>query len=186
MKTTFVHLDRWLGRGDMACAWIASAALLVMMVVTFADVFMRYLLNAPLQWGFDLITNYLLAASFFFGFSFALWRNEHVAVDFFARRLRGDHYHRGVGIGYLTVSLMFAAIIWFGAHETWTAWANDEGLMGVYVWPTWPAKAIVPLGLLPLFLRLVHRGTAHLLAVRDPQLREQLRLDLSQDLIPKE
>lgn len=186
MKATLVRMDAWLGRVDLLYVTLAAAALLAMMGVTFVDVFMRYVMNAPLKWGFDLITNYLLGASFFFGFSFALWRNEHVAVDYFARMLRVEHYQWGVGVGYLVVSLMFAMIIWLGAVEAWLAWANNEGLMGAYVWPTWPAKAVVPVGLVPLFLRLVHRGVAHLVTARDPELRDALRIDLSQDPLPKE
>lgn len=186
MESTLLRLDRWLGRVDLLYAVLAAAALLVMMIVTFFDVFMRYVLNAPLAWGFDLITNYLLGASFFFGFSFALWRNEHVAVDYFARMLRVEHYHWGVGTGYLVVSLMFAMAIWLGAVDAWSAWVNNEGLMGVHVWPTWPAKAVVPVGLAPLFLRMVHRGMAHLLAARNRALRDVLRIDLSQEPIPKE
>jgi TRAP-type C4-dicarboxylate transport system permease small subunit len=186
MRSALLRADRWLGRLDLGLATLAAVALLAMMGVTFVDVFMRYLLNAPLRWGFDLITNYLLAASFFFGFSFALWRNEHVAVDYFARSLPARMYHRSVGAGFLVASLMFAVVIWLGAAETWHAWEENEGLMGAYVWPTWPAKAVIPIGLLPLFLRMVHRGISHLVGARDAMLSQALGLNLGQEPLPKE
>lgn len=186
MKSTLLVADRSLGRLDACLAALAAACLLAMMGVTFVDVFMRYALNAPLRWSFDLITNYLLTASFFFGFAFALGRNEHVAVDYFARSLPPSLYHWGVGVGFLVASLMFAVVIWLGAAETWHAWVENESLMGAYVWPVWPAKAVIPIGLIPLLLRMVHRGIAHLAAAGDATLRAPLRLALGKEPLPKE
>lgn len=186
MKRILLRTDGWLGRLDLVLAALSALALLGMMGVTTIDVVMRYAFNAPLRWGFDLITNYLLVMAFFFGFSFALGRNEHVAVDFFARSLPTSVYQRAVSAGFLVVAVMFILISWLSAVDAWSAWRNDEALMGSLLWPTWPSKAIIPLGLIPLILRLIHRSIAHWIATDDETFRTALRIDLSQEPLPKE
>lgn len=186
MKNILLRCDIWLTRLDIALVSVAAAAILAMMGITFADVILRYIFNAPLPWAFDLIANYLLIASFFFAFSFAVKLNEHVAVDFFARRIAPALYHRAVGMGYLIVSVVFVGIGYLGAIETIHAWEGNEATIGALIWPIWPAKIIVPIGMFPLALRVLHRGLAHLAAGGDETFEQHLGLALSHDLIPEE
>lgn len=176
MKSYLITMDRWLHRIDMIYIGVAAIFATVMMLVTFADVGMRYVLNSPLSWAYDLVTNYLLISTFFFSFSYALSRNEHVAIDVFAQQLPSEWYHRCLAVGYLAVTVVFVTIAWLGLQETLHAYTTNEAMMGAIVWPTWPAKAIVPLGMLPLFVRTAHRGIAHLLADGDTEFQDALAL----------
>lgn len=179
MRNLLIRMDRWLRRIDIAYISVASIFAVVMMLVTFADVGMRYIFNSPLAWAYDLVTNYLLLSTFFLSFSYALSRNEHVAIDVFAQRLPSAWYHCGLAGGYLIVTVVFATIGWLGLQETIQAYSTNEAMMGALVWPMWPAKAIVPLGMLPLFLRTAHRGIAHLLAEGDDEFQGALALSPS-------
>ncbi len=186
LKMALLRCDAWLSRLDTLLVSVAAAAVMAMMGITFFDVILRYVFNAPLAWAFDLITNYLLIASFFFSFSYALKVNEHVAVDFFARRISPPLYHRTVGIGYLIASLVFFGIAYLGAVDTIVAWQGNEATIGALIWPIWPAKIIVPIGMIPLALRVVHRGLGHLAAGGDAAFEQHLGLALSRDLVPEE
>jgi TRAP-type C4-dicarboxylate transport system permease small subunit len=176
MRPLLIRADRWLLRLDKLLAGAAAAAIVIMMAVTAADVVMRYIFNAPLAWAYDLITHYLLVAGFFFGFSYTLRVNHHISVDFFARRLPEQVYHLWLAIGCLAVTFIFAFIAWMGAVDAYHAWRNDEVIFGALIWPTWPAKAIVPIGMVPLALRCLHRAAAHVAARSDHETQAALEI----------
>lgn len=152
----------WMRKFNYALTWIenllvmvAAICVLAMMIVTGADVLMRYVLGAPFSWAFDLLTRYLLIAAFFCSFGYTLRVGGHVAVDYFIpkwpARLRG----RLLGAAYLLASVIVLVICWVTAVETVEAWRSDEIIAGVIEWPVWLSKIIVPIGLAPLSLRLL-------------------------------
>jgi TRAP-type C4-dicarboxylate transport system permease small subunit len=163
MKAFLARAEPMIGALENTLAALAGVSILVMMGVTFVDVLMRYAFNAPLRWVFDLVTLYLLPAAFFFGFSFALRRGEHVAVDYFARRIPVSLDRALVGTGLIAAAALFSVIAWLGAAEAWSAWVKQEATMGEIAWPAWPSKSVIPIGMLPLVLRSIHLGLANLL-----------------------
>ncbi|UUZ62629.1 TRAP transporter small permease [Polaromonas sp. P1-6] len=186
MKDLLLRTDRWLWRMDMVLICIAGLAVLVMMSVTFADVFMRYALNAPLRWAYDLITQYLLIGSFFFAFSYALRTNENVAVDFFSRKIPPSVHSALMCAGHAVAALIFIGVTWLTTLDTLEAWRNDEAFVGALVWPTWSAKIVIPLGALALVLRLVHRSLAYAASMGDPAFQQAAGLENNQLMALKE
>lgn len=63
---------------------IAAALLFAMMCLTFVDVVLRYVFNAPVPGGFEL-TELMLASLVFLGLPLVTLHREHVAVDLFDR-----------------------------------------------------------------------------------------------------
>ncbi|MES6530794.1 TRAP transporter small permease subunit, partial [Cutibacterium acnes] len=61
--------------------FIAVAFLFIIMVLVVADVFMRYVVNRPFSFTYDLIGLYLLAGVFFLTLSDGLREHAHVGVD---------------------------------------------------------------------------------------------------------
>jgi TRAP-type C4-dicarboxylate transport system permease small subunit len=186
VKDLLLRADRWLWRMDIALISISGLAVLVMMGVTFADVFMRYALNAPLPWVYDLVTQYLLIGSFFFAFSYALRINENVAVDFFSRNIPAPVHAALMCAGHAVAAVIFIGIAWLTALDTLEAWHNDEAFVGALVWPTWSAKLIVPLGALALVLRLTHRSLAYAASMGDPAFQRAAGLEDTQLLAIKD
>ncbi|MGH7461738.1 MAG: TRAP transporter small permease [Longimicrobiales bacterium] len=185
MKAFLLKADAWLWKMDLAFIAIAGLAILLMMGVTAADVVMRYAFHSPIRWAFEFVTQYLLIGSFFFAFSHTLRTNENVAVDYFARNIPMPAYHTVMGTGFAVSAVIFAAICWLSAHDTYDAWRNNEALMGALIWPTWSAKVIVPIGAAALVLRLLHRAFAHWSSIGDEEFREVIGLENSQQLIVK-
>ena len=64
----------------------ASALLMMMMVLTFADVVARYLINRPIRGGFE-ITELTLLVLIFAGLPLVSHADEHVTMDFIDRIL---------------------------------------------------------------------------------------------------
>lgn len=63
-----------------AISYLAACWLMLLMVLTCADVFGRYFLNTPIPGGFEL-TEMLLAALIFTGLPLVTLNNDHVTVD---------------------------------------------------------------------------------------------------------
>lgn len=61
---------------------VAASLLMLLMLLTCADVAARYLFNSPIRGGFEL-TEWLLAALIFAGLPVVTLRGEHVTVDLF-------------------------------------------------------------------------------------------------------
>lgn len=136
----------------------AGLMLLLMMLITAVDVAMRYVFHAPLPWGFDLVTQYLLVATFFFSFSIALRMGEHVAVDYFVRSFHPGVRHWAMSVAWLACGALAATVAVIAVIETIHAWRQGEVVAGVIPWPVWAQKAIVAAGMAPLALRLVLLG----------------------------
>ena len=152
---TFDSLARALGRLERAGLFVAGAAFIAMMLVTVADVVMRYLFNSPLTWSFDLITNYLMAAGFFLAVSATQARRQHVNVDVLAR-LMPDRLRAAImAAAGVAVVILFALIWWTGAVQFWEAWSKGLVLDGTIPWPRWPTYLLIPLGLTLMVPRLL-------------------------------
>lgn len=180
MSGLMLKADRWLTRLDLVLAGAAAAIIAVMMMLSSVDVVMRYAFNSPIAWAYDLIINYLLVASFFFGLSYTLRMNHHICVDFFVRMLPTKGYQWSMALGCLAAAAIFASITWFGLRDAIHAWTHDEVAFGALIWPMWAAKAVIPIGMAPLALRCLHRAVAHAAFHSDKAMQAQLGLRLDQ------
>lgn len=66
--------------GVRGLAAVSGAAIVAIMLLTCADVFLRYLFNAPIEGTLDL-TQMLMVAIVFFGLAYCGWTGGHVVVD---------------------------------------------------------------------------------------------------------
>lgn len=135
-------------------AAMAGLLMVLMMLLTAVDVVMRYALKTPLAWAFDLVTHYMLVASFFFSFSIALRLGEHVAVDFFVGKFHPGARRAAMALAWAACALLAGVVTVTAAHEAWLAWREAEVIAGVIPWPVWLQKAIIAAGMAPLSVRL--------------------------------
>ena len=80
----------WGRRVEGVLGVAASAILLVMMLLTFLDVVLRYLFNRPMAGAFE-VTELLLLVLIFAGLPLVTYADEHALMDF-----AGDPHERGV------------------------------------------------------------------------------------------
>ena len=103
---------------------IASAVILFcMMMLTFVDVVMRYLLNWPIRGGFE-ITELMLLVLIFAGLPLVSHADEHVTMDFIDRVLPA----RALDLLMRVVHALCAAVMFF---LTWQVWLK-AGKIGAY------------------------------------------------------
>ena len=90
---------------------MASAALVVMMLLTSADVFMRYLFNRPITGTYDLVS-LLGAVLVAFAMPYTMLRKGHVAVEVLVQNLsRGKQLIVETLTHLVSVSL-FLMLVW--------------------------------------------------------------------------
>jgi TRAP-type transport system small permease protein len=104
----------WERRADAVLGIAASILLFLMMLLTFADVVARYLVNRPIRGGFEL-TELTLLVLIFAGLPLVSRADEHVTMDFVDRLLppRGR-------IAWIRIMHAICAAIMF--FLTWQVW----------------------------------------------------------------
>ena len=140
---------------DDALMVLGCAMLFALMLVVVADVSLRYLANAPLQWSYEVVSSYLMPGLFFLAVSHTLKSNAHVSVD-----ILHNHVSRTTRYVFETVCTLaalpvFAICAWVAARHTWSDFqsaATSTSGLGV---PTWTVSILLPIGFGLLSLRLL-------------------------------
>lgn len=124
---------------------LAGVAVCLVVVVTFYEVILRYVLNRPTGWSVQFSGYFLLAAAFF-SFSYALHKDNHVRVELVLEHLPGRIRSILLLVGYV-IGLAFCAVL------TW-----QTGLMAIRAYkenwfspdliqvPLGPVYSVMPLG----------------------------------------
>ena len=105
---------KWERQADAVLGLAASILLLLMMLLTFADVVARYLLDRPIRGAFE-ITELALLVLIFAGLPLVSHADEHVTMDFIDRILP----LRMVGLWIRMIHAVCAAIMFFLAWQVW-------------------------------------------------------------------
>jgi TRAP-type C4-dicarboxylate transport system permease small subunit len=101
----------WERRADAVLGVAASALLLCLMLLTFADVVARYLLNRPIRGAFE-VTELLLLVLIFAGLPLVSHADEHVTMDFIDRMLPPGALAPFVRAVHALVAAMFFFLTW--------------------------------------------------------------------------
>jgi TRAP-type C4-dicarboxylate transport system permease small subunit len=112
----------WERSADAVLGIAASALLFLMMLLTFADVVARYLLNRPIRGAFE-ITELTLLVLIFAGLPLVSHADEHVTMDFIDRLLP----RRAVRFLIRVVHALCAALMFF---LTWQVWIKAGKIAG--------------------------------------------------------
>jgi TRAP-type C4-dicarboxylate transport system permease small subunit len=151
---TFQRLYRTYGRLLRGFGLISEFATLVMMVLVVANIFGRYVLNRPLNGTLEF-TESLLVLIIFLSLALTQYDGGHIRVTLLTRRLP-KAYARGA-----TVVCMLCGAAFFGwcAYAAWIfayqAWTFNEYEWGTVVFPLYPVKFVVFLGILLLAVQFV-------------------------------
>lgn len=155
------RFDALLRRLESVVSLAAVIAMFAIMTIVVSDVFMRYVLNSPFAWAYDLVGLYLLATVFFFSLSGTFAAHAHVSVDLLMHQLGPLGRRRAETLGALVGLMVMAPIAWVGFQRMLESLAGDDRLPGALPWPTWIADALVPIGAGLLALRLVLSFVGH-------------------------
>ncbi len=124
----------WERRADLILGVAASAILMTMMCLTFADVVARYVLHRPVPGAFE-VTELLLLVLIFAGLPLVSHADEHVTMDFVDRLLgpRGrERLWRLVQGASALMMLGLTWLVWLKANRIWAYRDATDVLRIVY------------------------------------------------------
>ncbi|MBR0992518.1 TRAP transporter small permease [Bradyrhizobium japonicum] len=154
-----------LGVLERALTVIAAISLFAIMALVVADVFMRYVMNSPLSFTYDLIGLYLMAGVFFLTLSDTLRVHAHVGVDILLSRAPPVGRRLSEIVTALTGLFVFVLISKVGFERALDNYEQHDVLAGAISWPTWISAALVPFGCGVLVLRLALQLVGNLLSL---------------------
>ncbi len=156
----------------MVFTWIGAAALIILVLTTFANVMGRYLLRMPLTGAVE-ISQLFLVVTVFFGVAYTEVRKQHVTFDevvvHFPRRLRAAV----IGIMYFLVGIYALVMSW---QETLLALAYmtpSVRVTDVLKIPIAPAMFIIAIGSLLWGLELLLNALSPLDAFEHEDIKKQ-------------
>jgi TRAP-type transport system small permease protein len=123
-------------------AYAGGVLLLALMVFTVADVFLRYVFNAPLKSVYEF-TEFVMAAVVFLGIAYTGWVGGHIAVDMLSKWLDQPRWR------WITATLTFASAALFAliaCRATLETLATLNQVSNRLGWPHYPFRFTVAVG----------------------------------------
>ena len=154
MEGCLFHVDRGLSLSEKVLAGVAVVIVNTVMLMITADVIMRYVFNRPII-GTYALAELAMVGIVFLGVGYVQSLKGHVNVPLLVQRLNPKTQLIVSIFGYLVGVFALSIIIWGSGQATWVAFVNGEATLGLVNFLIWPAKAIVPLGIGVLSLRLI-------------------------------
>lgn len=133
---------------------IAGALLFCMMTLTFIDVVLRYLFNAPLKGGFE-VTELMLVVLIFAALPLVSRREEHVVMDFLDRYIRLGFYRVLRALEHIvSAAVMFGMgwLMWQKAAKL-AAYGDTSAVLRIEL-----APYVYAIALLIYITALIHLG----------------------------
>ena len=142
--------------------WAVIALMAVMVVLVFANVVSRYLLNYSIVW-VEEVTRYMMVWVGFLGSGLVLRLGAHVAVDALQEALpvRAAQAVRAAIVAVLAVT--FAAMLWLGVRYCAFAWDQETPVLN---WPTGAVYLAIPIGAALMLAHLVFVARSYVLSRR--------------------
>lgn len=156
-KTSFAsRLVKLLSIVERFGAIISGAFVLIMMVLTTADVFMRYAFNSPITGNYELQPLLLVGVVFLAAASIQA-RRVHISLDLITShlpRVPQSSIRLFSDLFFLSFS---AVVFWQFILATRNAWITGDYYWGLVKFPLWPPYLIIAIGTCILSLRLIEQ-----------------------------
>jgi TRAP-type C4-dicarboxylate transport system permease small subunit len=155
------RLESVLASVERAVTLVAVVCLFAIMLIVVTDVFMRYVVNRPFSFTYDLVGLYLMAGLFYLALSDTFAIHAHVSVDILVHRFSVPVRRLCEIVTCLCGLAVFSLITWLGLNRAIEDFVNGDVLAGAIPWPSWVSAGLVPLGSAVLTLRLLLHLVAH-------------------------
>jgi TRAP-type C4-dicarboxylate transport system permease small subunit len=156
---TFERLYRGYGRFLRACGWVSQVSTFVMMLLVVANVLGRYLFNKPITGTLEF-TESLLVLIIFLSVAMTQYDGGHIRVTLLTRRLPRP-LARALVVGCMLVgAVFFGWCAYASGRFAYESWTFNEQEWGTVVFPLWPVKFVVFVGILMLAIQFLFDAIA--------------------------
>jgi TRAP-type mannitol/chloroaromatic compound transport system permease small subunit len=166
-----LNIDRFSAAVGKAFAWY-------ILILTFGEtyeVFVRYVMDDPTTWAYDVSYN-MYGALFFMAGAYTLSRNAHVRVDIWHRMWR-PRVQAGIDLLLYFVfffpgiiALMYAGYVYAG--ESWRY--HEVSVFSPYDIPIFPLKTLIPAGAVMLFVQGIAEVVRCVMCLRQGEWPQRL------------
>lgn len=133
----------------------AAIFLIIITVLTFTAVVMRYVLSLPFPGSFD-VSRLLLGVAIFWGIAVGAYRREHISVDILYQ-VMPPHIQRGMNlIGDIIFAGFMGLFAWMLLRQVERVYASGQTTFELSI-PIWPFQAVAWLGIVLCFIVLIAR-----------------------------
>ncbi len=150
MTNTFTKIVSWIAQ---ACGFLGFIALAGLMLMTVADVFLRYFFNAPILGSFE-ITEYLLVVVVFFAIPWAAMKRVNVRVDLIVGKFTSKTRAK-FDVVTCSLSLFVTGIFAWHTVPQVIYMFRLNSVSDMLEIPAWPFYLMVALGFFLLFIILI-------------------------------
>lgn len=131
---------------DARVAEAAGMAMVVMLGCVTVDVLLRYTLNSPLSWSYDLVSMYLLPAIVFLPLAVVQKRRHHVNVDILYLKFSPRWQAVATMASLVASGAVVGVIATLAGQEAARSFAQNEVISGPIAWPAWIGNAVLAVG----------------------------------------
>ncbi|WP_323032498.1 TRAP transporter small permease [Paracoccus sp. (in: a-proteobacteria)] len=146
---------RFLSALENIAACIAGVMIFLAMVLTSADVLMRYVFGRPLAFTYHLTEFYLMVGMMVLPFSWGFRTGGYIRVMAICAKLPPFFANALLRLGLFASLLYTAGMCWLAIVKTAEHYQRGDVQMGVIDWPVWLSWLAIPVGLGLLTLRLL-------------------------------
>ncbi|WP_168798056.1 TRAP transporter small permease [Pacificoceanicola onchidii] len=135
-------------------SYVSAAAVAFMMVITVADVLVRYLTpwNVPGSYSFVSLAFVFVI---YLGLALAQRENAHIAIEALYDKLPRPMRKAMQGTQLAVLFAFTAALTWFTGVSAWENYTMGDTILGAIAVLTWPARIMIPIGLFFLAARFL-------------------------------
>jgi TRAP-type C4-dicarboxylate transport system permease small subunit len=122
-----------------------NICLALMLVITIVDVILRYVVQAPLQWG-DTLMQYLMVMMVYLGIGFVLFEGGHIRMTALTDRLAPKAQRAMFVVSSLVGVAYMVLLVWGGTVKAQMSFESHP-YDRTTSWPLFPFQAIIVVGL---------------------------------------
>ncbi len=139
---------------NRAGALLSQLCLVLLLVLVFHEVVVRYIFDKPTLYSVEL-SEYLLILLAFIAAGWVLHEDKHVRMHSFVNLLPLWLQHLLTCLTSFIILLFCGVLVWQGAKASWIAWHGGYHSSSLLNTPMWLPYLVIPLGALLLGLQLV-------------------------------
>lgn len=164
MAETLVRFKAWkalVGGANIVLGAICGSIMILMLILTSANVAMRYVFGNPIPWA-DQFTSYGLVYLTFIGAPYVLSKHGHVSLDLFPRK-QGSILKSSSKVAINVAGIIYCSLFFLLAvRELNKVLAKKSTVLDAIPVPEWIVIVVIPIG----FALLIAQFVDNLLAVK--------------------
>ena len=162
--------DRTLAPVENLLNLVAAVAILMLMFLGSAQIFLRSVLNSPIAGYIDLV-ELSMASMAFLGAAYCQRLGGHIRMEMLVARLKGRWLWAFEAVTTLVGLFIIGVLIWYGwDHFLRSYELGDSTIDAEY--PVWPSKLLVPVAFSFWFLRLLVQMAGSLRLLVNPSAEQ--------------